>query len=195
MDANKKQYEITDYAVTHARTKAQQLVAKPEFARHEVEDIEQDMLTDLLEHMPKFDPRRAAYNTYAAQVIDTRFLRLLRDRRREMRDPQREECSLNQLVQSPEGELVERSQLIDQHAADALADRRSRSFEEEACLRADVSSVLSSLPANLRRIAECLRTRTVTETARILAIPRSTIYGAIERLRQRFEAAGLRDYL
>ena len=91
--------------------------------------------------------------------------------------------------------MKKRRALIVEDEADIRAGRRRRSREEEAQLRLDVSLVLSGLPNDLRKVAERLMTETVTEAAKSLGIPRTTLYGAKERLRRIFENTGLRDYL
>ena len=59
----------------------------------------------------------------------------------------------------------------------------------------DLMAVLDSLPPPLREVAELLMTDSVAEAARRLGKSRSTIYGRLARLRERFEDAGLARYL
>ena len=195
MDANHKQQEISEYAATVIRCKARQLVGKAGFRKHDIEDIEQEMTLDLLSRLPKFDPDKAAHSTFVARVIERKISKLIRHRRQEMRDYRREACSLNELVMNGDGETTERACTVDQDEADIHAGRRSRTREDEAHLRLDVSLVLSGLPDDLRAVAEHLMTETVTEAAKSLGVPRTTLYGAIGRLRQIFEDEGLREYL
>ena len=186
---------ISDYAARTIRHKARQLVGKAGFKKHDIKDLEQEMTLDLLSRLPKFDPDKAAQSTFVARVIERKISKLIRHRRQEMRDHRRETCSLNEVVENGDGETTERACTIDQDEADMHAGRRSRTREDEAHLRLDVSLVLSGLPEDLREVAEHLMSETVTEAAKSLGMPRTTLYGAIGRLRRIFEDAGLREYL
>ena len=98
-------------------------------------------------------------------------------------------------VKDAEGKAIQRADLISQDEVDARRGLPHRSREEQAQLRLDISIVLAMLPDNLRIVAELLKTKTRTEIAKALDIPRSKVYGHIERLRTIFEDAGLGDYL
>jgi len=195
MSANKKQTELSEYAAETIRHKARQLVGKAGFTWDDIEDIEQEMTTDLLSRLPKFDPDKAAHTTFVARVIERKISKLIRHRKQEMRDYRRESCSLNDLIEDADGDTIERAYTVDQDEADIRTGRRHRTREEEAQLRIDVSLVLSKLPDDLRPVAERLMTETFTEASESLGIPRATLYGARDRLRLIFENAGLRDYL
>lgn len=195
MQANQKQQEISDYAAVLIRCKARQLVGKAGLTWDDVEDLEQEMRLDLLERLPKFDPDKAAHTTFVARVIERKISKLFRDRRPEKRDYRRESGSLNDPIADNEGETTERAYTIGQDEVDIRGGRRNRTREEEAQLRFDVSLVLSRLPEDLRAVAEQLMAETIAEAAKSLGMPRSTLYGAIGRLKPLFEDAGLRDYL
>ena len=70
-----------------------------------------------------------------------------------------------------------------------------RSGEETADLRNDVRSVISDLPPEERALCQHLMTESVSTVARLMGIPRTTLQGSLRRLRQRFEDAGLREYV
>ena len=195
MDANQKQNVISDYAVKLISRKARQLVGTAGFTKSDIEDLEQEMILDLLERLPKYDPDKAAQNTFVTRLVERKISKLIRDRKREIRNFCRESCSLNDLLEDPEGNTIERAYTIDQDRASIRIGRRNHTSEEEAQLRLDVSLVLSGLPDDLRPIAERLKTQTLTEAANSLGIPRTTLYGAKKRLRRIFEDAGLRHYL
>ena len=195
MQANRKQQQISDYATVLIRCKARQLVGKAGFTWDDVEDLVQEMTLDLLSRLPKFDPDKAAHTTFVARVIERKISKLFRDRRREKRDYRRESDSLNDPVKDGGGETIERAYTMDQDAVDIRMGRRDRTREDEAMLCLDVSLVLSGLPDDLRPVAEELMKKTITEAAKSLGMPRSTLYGAIDRLRPFFESGVLGDYV
>ncbi len=194
MQANQKQ-RVSDYAAELIRCKARQLVGKAGLTRDDVEDLEQEMTLDLLLRLPKFDPNKAAHTTFVARVIERKISKLIRDRKREKRDHRRASGSLNEPIVDGESGTTERVHTISQDVVDVRHRRRDRTREEEAKLRFDVSLVLRELPEDLQAVASQLMGETITEAAKSLGVPRSTLYGAIDRLRSVFRKAGLQHYL
>jgi RNA polymerase sigma-70 factor (ECF subfamily) len=196
MYANQKQQcELSDYAIRHIRHRARQLARTEGIAAQDIEDIRQDLIVDLLERLPKFDPAKATCNTFVARIIDRKVAKLIRDRNCEKRDPRREECSLNECIDDGEGGSVERVQTIAADEADRRLGRQARSDQETAELALDVEAVLKRLPDNLRRLCELLKTGSIADAARAMGVPRTTLNDHVKKLREVFEAAGLRDYL
>ena len=66
---------------------------------------------------------------------------------------------------------------------------------EVARLRLDIDEVLESLPADLRKLAEMLTEMTEYAASRRLGKSRRQVANDVARLHERFEDAGLRDYL
>jgi hypothetical protein len=69
------------------------------------------------------------------------------------------------------------------------------SAEDRADLAHDLAGALEALPAELRAIAEQLRTCSFTEAARNLGLSRSTLYARAKEIRAAFEQRALDDYL
>ena len=196
MSANQKQQcELSDYAIRLIRHRARRLVATAGFAPGDIEDIQQDLIVDLLERLPKFDPAKATHKTFVARVIDRKVAKLIRHRNSQKRDPRREACSLNECIDDGEGGSVERIQTIAAEEADRGLGRQARSDQETAELSLDVEEVLNRLPDNLRRLCELLKTGSIADAARAMGVPRTTLNDHVKKLREFFEAAGLRDYL
>ncbi|MFO8013369.1 MAG: sigma-70 family RNA polymerase sigma factor, partial [Phycisphaerae bacterium] len=195
MDASQKQYELNDYARTCIHHKARQLIGKAGYTEEDVEDIEQDLTLDLLDRLPRFDPTKSTRNTFVARCIDHKVSQLLRHRQTEMRDYQREACSLNDEVEVDEEELAERHSTISQDEHDLRIGKYTRPAGERADLQLDVVAVLADLPPELREVAEMLTTMPIAEVARKLGVPRSTLYEThLAQLRETFEAKGLGGY-
>jgi len=195
MDANQTQIQLTGYDRELIRCKARQIVGKAGFTRDDIEDIESELTTDLLTRLPKFDPEKAQRDTFADRIVTRRISNLIRYRIQEKRDYRREACSLNEMIVDREGNTVERAQTMCGDAAAIRLGTRDRTRCQEANLRFDVSVMLKGLPEDLRQVAEELKSKSVADTARALGVPRSTLYGAIGRLRVIFAEAGLREYL
>lgn len=195
MDTNYKQQELSDYTRTLIRIKARQLVGKAGFTRDDIPDLEQEMMLALWERLPKFDSSKATLNTFSARIIEHKIQNIIRHRKQEIRDFRRESYSLDDSIKGVDGQNIERADLVDKFKVDARRGLHRRTREEQSQLRVDVSIVLSKLPDDLRQVAEHLKTKTPTETAKALGTPRTTIYRHIEWLQAIFEDKGLRDYL
>ena len=195
METKQTPSQISDYAAETIHHKVRQLVGKVGFTNDDVEDLEQEMRADLLARLPKFNPEKAAHNTFVARLIDRKISTLIRYRTQEARDYRREACSLNDLLEDDEGNTIQRAYTVDKDAAEIRLFRRDRTREDEAQLRLDVSMVISGLPEDLQKVAERLMTETFTEAAKSLGMPRTTLYDARNRLRTIFQDAGLQDYL
>ena len=75
------------------------------------------------------------------------------------------------------------------------SDHRGGGDPERIDLTSDVAEVMASLPAELRDFAERLKLQTVSQVAREMDVPRTTLLRWVDRLRRCFEDAGLRIYL
>ena len=191
----KKNNELSDYAATTIRHKARQLVGKAGYTYDDVDDIEQELRIDLTERLPRFDPNRAAQNTFVARLIDHKISKLIRHRTAGNRDHRRIACSINDTITDTNGDSVQRAQSMSQDDMDERMGKRRRTAQEEIELRIDVSVAMSQLTPDDRRIAARLKNESITEAAKSLGMPRSTIYEARNRMRRIFEDAGLREYL
>ena len=117
MDTNQKHEQLTKYTMTLVHCKARQLVGKAGYTQDDIKDIEQDLIRDLLERLPKFDPAKATLNTFAVRVVEGKISKLLRDRQAEMRDHRREAFSMNEEIETEEGPM-ERHETIGQDEID-----------------------------------------------------------------------------
>ncbi|WP_058868173.1 sigma factor [Chloracidobacterium thermophilum] len=191
-----KRYEgIDEYAVQIIKYKARQLVGRVGFTESDREDLEQEMLMDLLQRLPKYNPDRAQRNTFIARVVEHKIATIIEARKAGLRDYRLCNCSLNDRLEDEEGGSVERMETIDQEDYLRRTGRLSRPASELRDLSLDVRKAIAKLPPELRELCKRLDTDTVTEISRDTGIPRGTIYESINKLRAIFEDAGLRDYL
>ncbi len=197
MDTNRRIHDFDDFALDMVNIKAAELVGKAGFTADDFEDIRQDMLLDLLERLAKYDPSKSDFKLFVTCVIDRKGQNLIRYRESEMRDYRREDCSLNEEVMVADSEEpVQRLATIDQDDQDIRTGKYGRPAEERTQLRLDIEAVLASLPRELRKAAELLQTQTITQVARELAVPRTTLYDKhLPLLREAFTAKGLKFYV
>ena len=191
-----RQYDLNAYAKDIIRHKARQLIGNCGFTRDDYEDLKQEMALDLLVRLSKFDQRKADLNTFIARVVERKISTIIRHRMQEKRDYRCRVCSLDDPIEDKGGATFTREQTISQDEIDQRRGKFNRPEGDRIDMRLDVSLVLSDLPPDLRRLAQLLMTESITEAARDLGVPRSTLYETgIARLRRAFEDKGLNKYL
>ena len=190
-DSNEKLDRFTRGIV---RRKVKQLIGRAGFTKQDREDLEHDFYARVLQGMRSFDSNIAHRNKFVTAIVERYVANILRDKRAEKRDHRRVN-TLHVMVDIGEDEKVELAQTISQRELNAQRHRYPRSEEELAQLAQDLAEVMAKLPDDLRKLAERLQAQTLAEMARDMGIPRTTLHGSVRRLCQRFEKAGLKDYL
>jgi len=196
MGIDKDYTGIDEYAVRIITFKAQQLVGRVGFSESDREDIEQDLLLDLLQRLPRYNPERSQRTTFISRVVDHRIATIIEARKAGLRDYRICTCSLNDLQENKEdGGCVERVETIDQDDYFLSMGTISRASSELRDLSLDLRDALEKLPPNVRDLCLRLATDTVSEISRDRGIPRGTVYEGIRKIRAIFEDSGLGEYL
>jgi RNA polymerase sigma-70 factor (ECF subfamily) len=161
------------------RRKVQLLVGRAGFTKQDRQDLEQELVLRLLQSLDLFDPEQAHPNVFITTVIERAVAMILRQRRAKKRHG-----GVQSLDQGRE------------NAGDSSEPIDPRPTEQEALdLATDLAEVLAKLPDDLRALAERLKSQSLSQAARDLGVPRSTLQRQVQRLRRCFEDAGLRIYL
>jgi len=181
---------VDQYALWLIQTKAKQLAGRYGFSPSDREDLEQELMLDLLQRLPRFDPSRAKRKTFINRVVDHAVASLVKRQKAEKRDYRRNGGSLSKDVEAPDGGLVERGNTLSADTGQA-----GRSDEAGCLLVFDVRTVILILPEDLRELTVRLRTQSVAQAARGMGVPRQILHERVKRLRCLFENAGLRNYL
>jgi RNA polymerase sigma-70 factor (ECF subfamily) len=116
--ADAKQFVSRKYVQDLVHHKARQLARRDEFQKDAIEDLEQELLLDLLERLPDYDPERATLDTFAADCVGHKVSDMIRERKTEMRDSQREGCSLDTRVRDEDGVSVNRGETMSREEDD-----------------------------------------------------------------------------
>ena len=152
------------------RAKAAALVGRAGFRAQDYPDLVQDLVVALLDHRDHYDPARGAWTPFVSAVVNQTGGKLLRERRVQKRD-------------------YRRRQPWDEAAVADHVARRGRGAQDLAELLFDVADLLSTLPPELRAVADCLKKGlTIAATARMLGVRRTTLYGRLRQLRERLAA-------
>jgi len=166
-------------AIEFIRYYARQLTRHRAVPGMELEDYEQDLMTDLLARERHFDPTRASYPTFADRVIRHRVATLIQSglRARRLED------------QGSGAGVTEPSET--QAGSSACA-----CWTEEACsLCLDLERFIGQLPARLRRCCGWLLAENRRAAAAELGLHHSSLYEAARDLKQHAIEAGLQLYL
>jgi RNA polymerase sigma factor (sigma-70 family) len=185
---------LDDFAARLIRRKARQLVGMAGFTSSDRDDIEQELVLKLLKHRPAFDPAQSHWYAFVTTVVERHAATLLRNRRVERREHRRA-VSLHVIVEDPVNGPSELGDTVSRREQDNRLSRSSRSDLDLAELCHDVAAVLAGLPPLWREACERLKHDSVSQVARDLGIPRTTLSSLVGRLRRHFEPAGLKEYL
>jgi len=185
MDTKK---QLSGYMTKMIQCKARSLVGQVGLTADDIEDIEQELSTHLLERLPKFNPDKASLNTFAARLVDKKISSILRHRTQEIRDSRNKPRSLNEYVPDGEGSTVQLGYTLER---DERVGLPRLTPEQETDIRVDVESVLASLPPDVRHLAALLKHMSMSDAAKEMGMPRTTLYRLKRRLRDAFEKAGL----
>lgn len=131
--------------------------------RDDREDLIQDALLGLWRELPRYDADRSSLGTFADRIVSSKVASSIRDRQAAKR------------------------RLGDELPPELEAPQDTVEIE----FRSDVERVLARLRPFDHLVATMLAEHTPAETGRVLGVSRSTVYLAIQRIREVFVAGGL----
>jgi len=154
------------------------------------EDYAQELKLHVFAKREHYDSARGRWTTFVKQVIYHQAISLWRTAQVSLNLPRL--TSLNQAFVEEETELQE---ILDQERRHAHTQLQRKSSQTRFELNHDVENLTSRLTSSDQEICRLLTKHTVSEAARQLNVPRSTLSDRITKIRERFEDEGLRDYL
>jgi RNA polymerase sigma-70 factor (ECF subfamily) len=185
-----KPADIDPVAKDVIRRKARYLSRRGGFSPSDLSDLEQELSLHLLKRAPTFDPRKADWKAFVGAVVTAWGANLLRARCAAKRDYRRTRPS-SARTETSDAESWKQAEPLSQQAHDPRLGRHRPGEQEQLDLKIDVQEALQRLPEQLRAVAERLQHVSIAELAREMGIPRTTLYELIERIRWRFQKAGL----
>lgn len=175
------------------RRKIKQMIGRAGFTKQDHEDLEQEFFVRILQSLPLFNPNQAHRNTFITTVVERHVANILRNKRAAKRDHRRI-CSLNVMIEIADGP-TELAQTISNRELDARICRQRPREDELAQLAIDITDVIATLPESWKTLLELRKSQSMPEIASEMGVPRTTLNAWMHHIRQRFEKAGLRDYL
>jgi len=172
--------ELQTYATDQAKHRARVVAFSAGFPSHQIEDLQQELILDLLRRASNFDPSRGELTGFVRGVMWHRGAVLINRRRRLAR---REILAGD--IATPDTEAPEVNVIDAHHHVDPTAGFH---------MSIDVRRVISNMPTELRLLANLLTELPVRDIAKATGKSRSGIYKQILRIRKEFVRAGLNPY-
>jgi len=174
-----RQDVVDGFAARYIVLKARQVIGRAGCNSTDVEDVEQELRRHLLARVDRYDASRAAWSTFAVLVIDSRVADLINSGRAARR--------------FPPARPIDGSPATDGHGLlDRLSDQDDRRRPhpctdlERLQLRLDIEVRFERLDPRDQDLCRNLKDGSVSDAARRLGIPRSTLDDRRRRLQDRF---------
>ncbi len=176
---------IDDYALDRIRYRVEHVIGKFGYTTSDRDDLTQELILDLLEAMPFFDPTRGSRKTFICRVLDRKIRSLIRYQTAQKRDSQRVQQSVDEIR-------------LDHPAFDEERQRRrlgraSIHATVHIDVRLDVDTAVERMPRRLQRVAQVLASHPPRQAARVLGVPRSRLEELMCEIRLYFEESGITD--
>ena len=190
-----KQHAVLDAEVERAVFHcAWSLLGQAGITRADIEDIEQELRTELLVYLPRFDPRKGKRATLVARILEHKAASLLRHRLAGTRTVNGEQRSLSDEVQTPDGPVPLGDIITDADCARRLG-RETVSDHDRASLKMDLASVIATLPEELRGLCEEMKWKSISQIARERGVDKNWVRRRVAKIRKHFSDFGLQEYL
>ncbi|TWU38661.1 hypothetical protein Q31b_37390 [Novipirellula aureliae] len=174
--------------------KTQQIIMRPGLSKQDAPTIEQTILAHLIEAMQSFNPEIAHRNVFVTTVVE-RFVTSYLKKRLTQKAGSGYVQSLNVEVFVP-GELpTELQYTLDESVKNARLQIERRSDDELRELAEDMAAMIATLPEPWQRMLELRKSNPMVRVSELMGVPRSTLNGWLRQVAEKFEEAGLRDYL
>lgn len=178
--------------VIHRRVN--QLLRLAEFASDSEDDLTQEFLIRLTDAMKVHCESVGHRNPYIVSVVDRYSATLLEHRRASIRYSV-DGVSLDQSVSEAELGPVLFADTLSQQDQKRRLQIRELEPREHSDLKSDLLAVIKKLSPSDQALLQLLRDQNVTDAAKTLGIPRSTLASRVENIAEILEAEGLREYL
>jgi len=189
MEIGKTHGLFDEYELTLIRIKSRKLIGKAGFIPDDLEDIRQEIILDLLQRLPNYDPAKSSRHTFINDLIDNRITDMVREKIALKRDYQAEPQSLDAAV----GGFIASGAVTKKELPWNRGMKMMSEFEIFE-MRQDIIRVLEKLPPNLREICFRLLSDNICTVAEETGIPKATLIGHLKKIRNHFEISGLQIY-
>src|SRR6056297_2189191 len=176
------------------RKKVAMLIRVPPFSAADRDDLYQEVLSAVVKSAPNIDSEIGHRNPYITTVVE-RQLYTIRQRHQAIKRDPSGVASLNVLTSTEDGERTELIQTLDDRDAGRRTGReRRRSEADLVALRMDLTRAMADLPPQWQQMLELCKSHSLSEVARQMDVPRTTLGNWMREILSRFAAMGLEKY-
>ena len=183
--------DYQDSILAEVDHQAKRLVGRHGLPAHELDDVRQDLITDIIARAPAYDDARASPSTFVAMVAANGAALLGRRYYRQQGLFGRSPVSLDEPIGDDDGAPVTRGELVAE--ADGYAAWLGQPSDPLLATerRLDLQAAVQLLPARLRGLCDALVTDTAKGACRSQERSRADHYRCRREIGLRFRAAGL----
>ncbi len=186
---------LDPFTRNYVRKAARGLAGKHGFGEEDHEEIQQHLYEKLAPHLGRADSDSPRWRAFVARIVRRHLASLVRNNLAAKRDHRRLR-SLDTVVSADACGPVTRGETLSKRECDARRGRVHRSAEEQAAMAIDVSECLAEIDdPRMREVCRRLMHDSLSQVARDMGIPRTTLRTWLDKLRTRFEERGLKGYL
>jgi len=193
MDINDTHGLFDEYEIATIRIKSRGLIGKAGFMPGDFEDIRQEIILDLLQRLPNYDPEKSSRHTFINDLVDNKVARIFEERSAAQRDYHFAPAPLVE-TENEHKSLTSDYEPVTEKLLPWNRGLRILSEFELFELREDIIRVLEKLPSNLRDICIMLMQDNICTVAVETGIPKSTLIDHLKKIRNHFEISGLKIY-
>jgi RNA polymerase sigma factor (sigma-70 family) len=162
--------EFWDCAHNISSSKARKLIGHYGFTEHDVPDIKQELLLELIKRLQHFTPEKARITTFIMRVAESRIADLISFRQANCRDWKKQNIP------------VEKSGKKVPDLVETIPSENEINFY----LTLDINEFIDKLPAELAEICELLKHYTITEILEEYPISRTAFHHKLKKLKKIF---------
>jgi len=192
----KNSYEgLDDYVVKTILIKAKQLIGKAGYKLEDYDDIVQEIILDVCGRLPKYDPEKSKFKTFASRIVERKIADMFRAGNTENRDMNQRAESLNEIIEQEDGVLLECIQTV---AREDLPWNDGAAFARESDqtdFKVDIHKIIPLLSPGNQAVCVRLTRENIAEICNDTGISRSALYDHVRQIRKRLQEAGFENYL
>ena len=183
--------DYQDVILSEIDHQAKRLAYRHGLPNHELDDVRQDLIADVIARAQAYDDARASPSTFVALVAANRAALLGRRYYRQQCLFGRSPVSLDEAIGDDDGAPVTRGDLVAE--ADGYAAWMGQPSDplREVERRLDLRAAAQLLPDRLRGLCDALTADTASGACRSQNRSRADLYRCLREVRLRFRAAGL----
>jgi len=173
------------------RRRVRSVIGKYGLTRSDQPDVEQEIVLHLLKHLPRFNPQKSTWYTFAHRLACTKLQMIVRHQKRNKRRQDRSMVSLATPVLDADGRFVPLAETLGPGEGVVLCGREVPPGPEQVERKLDVARVVAALPPDLRQLAEYLMSGSAYKAREDLHLSWRKVAKGLAALREHFEAAGI----